>query len=241
MIVGVSVPLATAIGQGAATGIDGAVTGTDGTPISGASVAYQRVPALVSNGRGGAALAPGEQLNSGTVKVDGNGRFSINMLAGQYYLCATVDHPSYVDGCQWSPESLVPVSAGQRVVGVALRLPAGRRLRVHMADPGRVLPVSAPAGPSGLFGGPVMVKVRAVGDLGIHLAAMTSTTPNEHDYEVTVPIGRDLNVTVSANNATIADTAGNVVSAPNTQIGPSMLIAAGTLPVDISLNVTGAR
>ena len=119
----------------AAASISGRVLSEDGRPLQGTVTLTFATP------RG--YPAPPRRVRTGE-----NGTFTFSRLSpGSYALCAQIapseeapPNSPYLDTCVWgSGEAPIQVEEGQQVTNVVFTAPKGAWLKVHVADPERVL------------------------------------------------------------------------------------------------------
>ena len=104
---------------------------SQGTPVPGAVIHYQRIARMSRNANGRFVAAPGEAVASGKGTADASGSASFpNLPAGDYALCAEVPSAAYLNPCKWSGAVRLTVP-GNALVRQDLRLTRGVWLNVQ--------------------------------------------------------------------------------------------------------------
>jgi hypothetical protein len=144
-----------------------------------------------------------------------NGTFTFTKLpAAQYVLCAQVAsseatsaNSPYVDTCVWpSTQPPITLAAGQQLAGIVFTAPKGAWLKLHVADPDKVLPQPAANGPA-----PIEPELQFMlkGPEGLNRHARFDSSGR--NYQVAVPLRTTFALRVTS-------TAGNVFDQGNKQV-----------------------
>ena len=208
------------------------VTDAQAAPLSGVMVSYRRLFRAVPDARNQPAPAPGEATTSGMALSDAAGALAIPGLpAGSYAICASAPGLPYLDPCKWTSSPILTVSTNA-TTKYTLVLSKGVFLNVRVNDPGHLLP-QLKDGPLG--GGLVAVGVRF--GKGAYLGAQnTAVDATGRDYQIVVPAGTPVQLSVFSRDVALADTAGKAVAVTGTAI--PVQATAGS-DQSLSFSVTG--
>jgi hypothetical protein len=234
--------------------VSGAVLSDDGRTVASANVRLNRVPRYIRDRAWRVVLAQGEVKHEAVTRTDSAGRFSVaDLPAGTYRLCADAPGTGFLNSCQWNPEVLVRVTAGQASSAPVIRLQRGVQVRVEVEDLAQLLRIdrstrNATLGLRGVNGAfypfevardtwePVYITpVDARGrPLGERVPAPGQTPPSRNRvFEILVPQGSEFDLWVHAPTLDILEGATRL----NTS-GPNRRIRANA-PVSLVLKVAG--
>ena len=145
-----------------------------------------------------------------------DGSFSFTKLPPSTYLiCAQVPDSEalqpaitpFLDTCSWgSAHPPITLAAGNQVTGLALTAPKGTWLKIRVADPDKVLPQVATAGPAPLDRA-VQIIVRGA-DLKNHRPRFISSDGGGRNYQMVVPIGPALQLSLTSTAGSFYDQTG---------------------------------
>jgi hypothetical protein len=227
----VSLLPAVLLGQTGSVGhISGTVTDIGSAPVPNASVYYSRITSLRSP-RGdfatGGAPTPERRAN-GLIAAGTSGQFAVqSLLAGDYYACVAIDHPDYIDGCKWDGVKRITVAAGQ-TVRTSFSVQKGRRLRIEINDPQKLL---ASANPGAWVAG-IQTSTGA-----IHIASAVSDSATQKVLAITIPLSTMVKLWLAADRLKFATSSGQMLDTSGP--GNGVTVPAGTGVASISLTVTG--
>jgi hypothetical protein len=201
-LTGVALALAGALyGQTSTNSFQGVIRDTSGEKIPNAIVSYHRIVSyLPREGRRSSipVLSPGESWHDGAIAADANGQYQVTgMPSGNYAMCA--HHPTlpYLDPCIWGSASKTAVAASTAVSSLVLT--KGVFLRVHVSDPGKLLPSSTTILRSDLTVGLVY------GTGGFLAASLVKAGTGGRDYQIAVPSGRELKCWIWSGDYILSD------------------------------------
>lgn len=146
--------------------------------------------------------------------ADASGRFEFTaLIPGNYRICARSVESGFLDPCAWhsGPPLLLPVAAGQQIVGHEITMLSGREFELIVADSTGVLEqnqsrgtgvdlVVGVWGPGGQFQ-PALLKLKL----------STSRT-----YSVTVPFDTPLRLNITGRRLVMEDESGKRITATDT-------------------------
>ena len=198
---------------GAVGSLQGGLTDTQGRPLAGAELRYQRVVAMVGTG-GSLAPAPGETFAQGATSTGPDGTFALaNLPAGDYLLCADVPSMPYLDPCTWQQPVRVTISAGKTSTQT-LGLTLGVFLKVRVNDPAGLLPQTT----DGLWT-PRKLLVGVSYATGAYQGAPnTSVDAAGRDYQLIIPTNVPFQLWLFSRDVAIVDAGGNAVDVSGSQI-----------------------
>jgi hypothetical protein len=188
VLVGVTALVCFAQGPERGAAISGRVVGSDGKPVAG--IALLVTPAAVKAG----------EANPGvfTATSGADGTYSVGSLpAGEYNICASDEGGRLVNPCTWSGPVAVTLAAGQSRTGVQLQMEAAGEVVVEIRDPGQRL---ASGAHSVMVGIPApYIFVAAAGDV---------RTAGLRTYRATVPLDREIDISIVTGTLALTDEAG---------------------------------
>jgi len=230
IILGISL-CSTAFGQSGA--ITGTVTSAGGAPVSGATVAYNRLVSYLPRVGKTVQLAPGEVVFGTTSTTDATGKHAAQGLPpGNYLVCVNVPAQPLLDPCKWGPASpVVQVQAGQ-TAQLNIPLQSGVFLQVHFNDPNGLLPATLTAAEV-----PHVVTGVFAGNGGYLAAGQVAADASGQNYRMAIPTGVPLSLWLFSRQVLLADSAGNAVSAQGSR---TPFQASPGVDQVFSVNVTGA-
>ncbi len=212
------------------------------------------VSGTVVNGKGAGVAATvrltglGSARPFGTVQSGADGAFSFTGLAaGAYRICATPSGSQYVDSCLWTGGRPVRITTGKVVTGYKALVETAGTLQVQIADPVGVLTAVSAPGPAGTIGqGSMSAKTAApsvlVGvttDRGLFIGARISASAgNVKTHSVTVPVDREVSLTVTGVGVTVAASAAPSKNVIGTSIPATISSVSSNAP--IAFTVKGA-
>lgn len=150
-----------------------------------------------------------------------DGSFSFAKLpAGTYSICAQIldleaQQPAvtpFLDTCSWgSVHPLITVAAGDHITGLAMTAPKGTWLKIRVADPDKVLPQVAAVGVTPLE--PAMQVIVKGADHLNHRARFVSADSGGRNYQMVVPVGAALQLSLASSVGSLFDQTGAVLKA----------------------------
>jgi len=220
-----------AFGQGGA--ITGTVTSAGGAPVSGATVAYNRLVSYLPRVGRSVQLAPGEVVFGTTSTTDATGKHAAQGLPpGNYLVCVDVPAQPLLDPCRWGPAPpVVQVQAGQ-TAQLNIPLQSGVFLQVRFNDPLGLLPATQTAADI-----PHVVTGVFAGKGGYLAASRISVDSSGQNYRMAIPTGVPLSLWLFSRHVLLADSAGNAVPAQGSR---TPFQASPGVDQVFSVNVTGA-
>jgi hypothetical protein len=188
-------------------GFAGRVLATDGTPLQGVTIAYQRAPAvsIAPPPSRRVSLRPGERLYSGTVRTDAQGLFSVlKAPAGFYRYCVIAE--GYLDPCRWQQTPEIRVTPGSTANLGGITLKKGVVLSIKLRDPAELMTAYRSRNPGISIG--VLTPSGAY-----HPATLASEGAQEREFRITVPPDRQLDLWVHSLKYVIRDEVNSEVEA----------------------------
>jgi len=203
--------------------ISGVVAGLDGSAISTGSVTASPLSSVA---------VPGLGRTSASAPILPDSTFQLPSLAtGAYRICTTAPATAWLDSCEWGQTGTVAILApGQVSAHVTIALTKGALVPVRVNDPSQLLAVKEGLGAQLLIG--------VAGDsLVFRSASIASQDASGRNYQVLIPFGRALNISVTAASFQLAGQTGK--SLP--QLGNlfPVSVPSGQVPATLVLNVIG--
>jgi hypothetical protein len=116
------------------------VLSDDGRAVASVNVRLNRVPRYIRDRAWRVVLAQGEVKHEAVTRTDSAGRFAVAGLpAGTYRLCIDAPGTGFLNFCQWNPEVLVTVTAGQTASAPVIRLQRGVQVKAEVEDLAQLL------------------------------------------------------------------------------------------------------
>jgi hypothetical protein len=161
-----------------------------------------------------------------------DGTFSISGVpVGDYRICAEIEGKGLLHTCRWGNGPLVSIRSGSPTQSApAIRFTAGTPLHIRLSDDARVLPAPGVKGEVPWFG---IAKTD-----GIAALPLVSSDAGGRDYEMLVPFGTSLSVSVMNKSYTLTSPGANLAAADATI---PALFATGITPAQIVVHVTGKK
>lgn len=212
--------------QSASRVISGTVKGSDGTLISvGRITAYLQAGADTARHRTAPVSAP--------VLTDGTFRLA-PVSEGVYGICAEGPSTIWLSCCEWGNQPVtVTIPPGQSSVTVSIVLPQGAPIRVRVNDIAGLLAAHERKTP----GAHLLVGI-AMDHQFFRPAAIISDDAAGRTYQVVVPFGRAVQISVASAHFQISDATGRALPKFGNLI--PVLVPLGQPAPTILLNVTGA-
>jgi hypothetical protein len=205
-----------ALGQSNLGSIQGAVVGSDGTPISIARVfaavkartpKAKVFPILMTQVAGAADISLGE--NEALHSKTPTNTFLINGLpAGTYVLCVETTIPGWLDPCHWSTDlPAITLTSGQKLTNHQVVMAKGAVVQIRVNDPSKLLTQKP-----GAIAHDVQVMAAASNNAYYH-ARIVSIDAGGRNHEVTLPFDAQHTLIVRSQQFTLTDAVGASVSA----------------------------
>jgi hypothetical protein len=209
--------------------ISGAVVDNTGKPITGAIVSLSLDLPAPTAGQTPAAFKPFQSISV----TAADGTFSAgNLPSGLMKVCVQAPNSVFVEVCRWPlAQTTVTMSTGQSVSLPTISMILGFPLQIRVNDASGVLstPTVGPKAPG------VNVGVFPDTHLFVH-ARQVSRDATGYNYQVLVPFGLSLHVSVTATGVALANSAGATVAGGN--FSTPVTVPSGTTslaPITVSV------
>ena len=165
-----------------------------------------------------------------TAVTGSNGAFSIAGVApGTYSVCVQEPGGAHLDPCHWSTPVQIKVAAGQTVASAPISAVKGTLLQVRVNDPGGLW--KAGAGNAEILLGVILPSSL------FQPMRLASTDAGGKTFEVAIPAGTPVKMSVTAPHFAISDSQGLSLGAA---VAP-VQAAAGQASLPLTYTITGAK
>lgn len=206
--------------------ISGIVVGDDGRPLAGVFVTYTRSP-----------VSPKDTVPaSGGTTTDAAGAYSFNsLIPATYKLCPNAPPSTgLLMTCAWALRPpVIVLHAGEQVSGNTIVMHKGTVLRIQVADPKNLAPVT-----DWMHGPTTFITGVWTADGLFHRARLRSGGKGNLEFVMAVPSQISLQPYIAGTNLTISTASGAPVSAQG--ISASLTTAAMGAEQIVSYRITGA-
>ena len=200
------------------------MTGADGSLIISGEITASRLPSL---------YVPKLGRTSAHTAIQPDGSFELPRLTlGAYQLCVTVPGTAWLDSCEWGRSgtvvALTPIDTSAQAT---ISLTKGALVTVRVNDPLQLLPKNEGVAPgASLFLG-------VGGDSHFfRTAAIASQDSGGRSYQILIPFGRSVNISVTSSLFQLTDQKGGTL--PPGNLFP-VTVPPGQIPATLVLNLIG--
>jgi hypothetical protein len=179
---------------------------------------------------------PGGQTYSGKTSAAGAFTFS-GVAPGAYSICVQEPGGTRLDPCHWGNGTAVTVSAAKAAT-VAVPVKTGVVLTARLNDPNHLLK-PGPAGPLDALVGVMLPSTL------FHPMRLTGSDANGYTYQITVPYGVPVKISITSAHFSIADSTGASIAAASVSAAASGLIPVtvlvGQAAAPLTFTITGRK
>ena len=212
---------------GTASGvISGTLKGDDGSVIATGLVTASGIPD---------SLTHNHARTSASAMIKSDGTFVLpNLQAGTYRLCVQIPNSAWLNPCEWGPGGLtVSLSSVQPSANVIVDLKKGALFSIRIDDPTQLLSAKEGTSP----GADLLVGV-GTDAMFFRTANMVSQDASGRNYQVLIPFGRTVGISVTSGLFQLADATGKILAKSDTI---PITVASGQQTATLVLTVKGSN